>query len=294
MNKLPPLWKKKELADENVDTINKSDYIIDPNGLQVVMQYVVQNLNKVCDNFASLTRELSALSERVGDKDIEQQINDCVRSLSVRIRPLPDEDTDYDTDDSRSVSDSLNPDDYKYDEMKLQIDELKNRCVELDERIIALESYSRRDCLIISGIPSRIKDDALETEVLNALHHLGVKNINRKEVIAVHRLPKRQDSPYPPRVIAKFVNRKIVEKSLMLSKAGEWKKVRTEMGYGLRFYSCISPKNEVVLRNCKSLKEDGSIYDYFIRNGYVLIVENEGDKPFKILSPSRLENKFEG
>ena len=163
----------------------------------------------------------------------------------------------------------------------------------MDERIIALESYSRRDCMIISGIPSQIKDDALEIEVMNALHYLGVKNLQRKEIIAVHRLPKRQDSPYPPRVIAKFINRKVVDRSLFLSKAGEWKNVRKEMGYGLRFYSCLSPKNEVVLRNCKSLKE-GTIYDYFIRNGYVLIVENEGDKPCKILSPKRLEDKFEG
>ena len=122
---------------------------------------------------------------------------------------------------------------------------------------------------------------------------MGVKNVDRKEVSALHRLPKRRQSQYPPRVIVKFVNRKIVDKTLKLSAAGCWKNVRKEMGYGLRFYSALCPKNEEALRNCKTLKEEGLIFSYFIRNGFCMIVEKEGDKPFKILHPKVLKDQFD-
>ncbi len=300
-DQFPLLWRKRTLADENTASMNKEDFEIVPNGLQQVLIYVVKNLNELTDRFSSIQQQISDFRDSIDDKDdmidqkIEQRLDN--KNIRIRLRPVNDDGSEDggDDDDSSSSSGSLpDPSDYRFEEMKLEIERLKSQCYELDCRLIGCESYSRRDCLIISGIPSKISDDALETEVLNVLHHMGVKNVDRKEVSALHRLPKRRPSPYPPRVIVKFVNRKIVDKTLAMSAAGEWKNVRKEMGYGLRFYSCMSPKNEEVLRNCKTLKDEGIIHSYFIRNGYVMIVENEGDRPFKILHPKVLKDQFDG
>ena len=146
--------------------------------------------------------------------------------------------------------------------------------------------------MIISGIPANISDDALEAEIVNNLYYLGVHNVSKKEISACHRLGKRHSSPYPPRVIVKFINRKIVDKTLELAAAGNWRSIKKEMGHNLRFYSSLSPKNDLVFKSCKKLKEDGDIYCYFIRSGYVMVVEKEGDKPFKILHPQVLRQQY--
>ncbi len=125
---------------------------------------------------------------------------------------------------------------------------------------------------------------------MDILYHLGVKNVERSDIAACHRLGKYPGSRCPARVIVKFVNRKTVDSSLY--NKGNWKSVRQQMGHSIRLYACLSPKNEEALRMCTWLKNEEVIHDYFIRNGYCMVVENEGDKPYKVHRPQALNDAY--
>ncbi len=275
--------------------MNKEDFEVDPNGLQQVIIYLVKNLNELSDKFNSIQNQLADFRNTITDTNdtMDQKIEERIdlQNIRLRVRRVDEDDSEDGESSSRSGS-TLIPNEYNYDEMKEEIENLKSQFFDLDCRVIGCESYSRKDCLILSGIPSNISHDALESEVLNILYYLGVTINDRNEVAAVHRLPQRRQSKYPPRVIVKFVNRKVVDKTMSLSAAGNWRNVRKQMGYGVRFFSSLCPKMDEALRNCKTLKDENIIHSYFIRNGYCMIVENEGDKPFKIVHPKVLQDQF--
>ena len=60
----------------------------------------------------------------------------------------------------------------------------------------------------------------------------------------------------------------------------------------LRFYESLCPANEEVIKECYKLKNNDLLSEYFIRNGFVKIIINEGDKPFKVYHPDLLYDKF--
>ena len=60
----------------------------------------------------------------------------------------------------------------------------------------------------------------------------------------------------------------------------------------LRFYESLCRANEEIIKECSMLKYKNVLSDYFIRNGFVKIITNEGDKPFKIFHPDILYDKF--
>ena len=57
----------------------------------------------------------------------------------------------------------------------------------LDCRLIENEQYSRRENLIISGIPENVTEDALELKVLQILETIGL-SITSYEIAACHGL----------------------------------------------------------------------------------------------------------
>ena len=84
---------------------------------------------------------------------------------------------------------------------------------EMDCQIIQNNQYSRRENLIISGIPNLINHQDLEYTVLNVLRVFGLKKISAYDIVACHRLKVKNDN-YPARTIVRFVNRKLVGKIL--------------------------------------------------------------------------------
>ena len=60
----------------------------------------------------------------------------------------------------------------------------------------------------------------------------------------------------------------------------------------LRFYEHLTDSNETVLKECSDLLKYGIIKSYYIRNGFIKIITAEGDKPFKIIHPYILYDKF--
>ena len=61
----------------------------------------------------------------------------------------------------------------------------------------------------------------------------------------------------------------------------------------LRIYENLCESNETVLRLCRDLKNNVFLHDYFIRNGFVKIITQAGDRPTKIRHPDILREKFD-
>ena len=77
--------------------------------------------------------------------------------------------------------------------------DLENNMFNLDCRLIENEQYSRRENLIISGIPENVSQDALEPKVLQILETIGL-SITSYEIAACHHLKKHKSS-FPAHII---------------------------------------------------------------------------------------------
>ena len=58
-------------------------------------------------------------------------------------------------------------------------------------------------------------------------------------------------------------------------------------------FTTVCAKNEDTLKMTEWLSAEGLIYKYYMRNGYVKIVVDEGDKPYKLKHPQSLREKFD-
>ena len=159
----------------------------------------------------------------------------------------------------------------------------------IDCRVIETEQYSRRENIIISGIPESINQNNLERTVIRILRTIGLK-ITSYEITACHRL-KKLNPKYPSRTIVRFTNRRSVDFCLLhRERLAECKPV---LRMNLRFYENLCEANETVVRYCNKLKTAGFIHEFYLRNGFVKIKVEEGDKPSKIYHPEILIQKFE-
>ena len=167
--------------------------------------------------------------------------------------------------------------------------QLSKQLYNLDTRILECEQYSRRESIIISGIPNCVHQNELEDVVLNILVELGI-NVISKDISAIHRLGK-PNSRYPTRVIVRFINRKIVD--LCFSRKGQLSTLKNTLKMNLRFYESLASLNQEALKISEKLEKDGLINKFYLRNGFVKIVVNENDNPLRIDHPQVLREMFD-
>ena len=170
------------------------------------------------------------------------------------------------------------------------IDDLYERVYSLDCLLSECDQYTRRENLVISGIPEFINQQNLEYEVLKILKTIGVNNVSSYHIVACHRLKKNNNDKYPARTIVRFTNRKIVESCLF--KRERLLKLKKELKMNIRFYENLTKSNEKNLKECQNLYRHEVIQNYYIRNGFMKIVINQGDKAIKIIHQDILDNLF--
>lgn len=175
-------------------------------------------------------------------------------------------------------------------ELNEEIIKLYDYIQEIDTRVIDLEQYTRRHNIIITGISDTIRHENLEIKVIEILRTIGI-NINHYDILACHRLYRHPNSRYPAKTIIRFLNRKIVD--FCLENRNRLVECKQILKMNLRFYENLCNANETVLRWCKDLKFNNVIHDFFIRNGFMKIIVDAGDKPIKIRHPDSLYNKFQ-
>ena len=191
------------------------------------------------------------------------------------------------THDENTRNDRIDSDNFEH--INKALHDLESRIMEADVRILECEQYSRRECVIISGIPENIKEGKLESTVIDILKKLEIV-IYSSDISAIHRLGDSRDTRYPARVIVKFVNRKITNQCF---ERKEWlPDLRYELKMNVRFYESLAQLNQESLRLCYWLKQNDHIHDHFLRNGFSKIVIAENDKPTKVPHPQYLRDKF--
>ena len=154
---------------------------------------------------------------------------------------------------------------------------------DLDCRIIQNEQYSRRESVIISGIPDNISHNDLEPTVIRTLKAIGLKNISSYEITACHHLYKKRNDKFPAKTIIRFTNRKAVE--FCLKHRDRLIEIKNDLKMNLRFYESLCNANQEVVRECFKLKKYGQINNYYIQTGFVKIINKVGDRPLKIYHP---------
>ena len=88
------------------------------------------------------------------------------------------------------------------------------------------------------------------------------------------------------------MNRKAVE--FCLANREQLIRNKQKLKMNLRFYENLCESNEMTIRYCGKLKQSGKIHNFFLRNGFVKIIEAEDEKPKKIHHPDDLFQQFEG
>ena len=73
-----------------------------------------------------------------------------------------------------------------------EIDNLNDEIYNIDCQVIENNQYSRRESIIISGIPDNIEQRYLEENVLRILRTIGIKTLSSYEISACHRLAKKK------------------------------------------------------------------------------------------------------
>ena len=111
-------------------------------------------------------------------------------------------------------------------------------------RLIENEQYSRRENLIISGIPENVSQDVLEPKVLQILETISL-SITSYEIAACHRLKKHKSS-FPAHAIVRFTNRKAVE--FCLTNRERLIRNKQKLKMNLRFYENLRESNETTIR----------------------------------------------
>ena len=160
---------------------------------------------------------------------------------------------------------------------------------EMDCRIIQNNQYSRRENLIISGIPNYICQQDLENTVINLLRVFGIKKISSYDIVACHRL-KSKNEKYLARTIVRFVNRKLVD--YCLSNRDYIVECKQNLKMNLRLYEDLSAINEHMLKECIKLKNTGIIKNFIIRNGNFKIFRKDSSKPIRLNHPDDFYNLF--
>ena len=198
---------------------------------------------------------------------------------------------DDNTNESSNASTASWDFDERYDDLIGELQTLKNTMYDFDVRLIECESYPRRESLVISGVPANIQNGKpLQSTVLDILWYMGLQGLREDDISACHRLQSPPNARYPPRVIVRFVNRKVVD--WCLSHYENINEVRNGMGLNVRFFESLSAKNVDSLKMCKSLLNDGRICKYYTRNGFVKYIVEEGDEPVRVSHPMELSERF--
>ena len=224
---------------------------------------------------------------KVWDKYMEQ----------IRLHVTRDDvDSSSNSSGSSNVSDRsshsvlLNPQDVAINKLEAELESFRKESHKLDVRLVQLEQYTRRESLVLSGIPRDVPEKDLEALVLEILKNMGFTQLGHDDIVAVHRLRSPPNSKYPPLVIAKFMNRKIVE--WCMAHTETLQKVWDNMGLDIMISESICAKNQESLKICQFLKDSGAIVNYFTRNGIPRVVMKAGESPVNISHPDHLRWKF--
>jgi hypothetical protein len=180
-------------------------------------------------------------------------------------------------------------------EFEQEKDESISRQAETSDRFYKVESgllkssqYTRRQNLVIDGIPDSVPQDRLEGVCIDIVNRMGGNfNVTPKDVEGVHRLYK-SDPKVPAPTIIRFTNRKIKEFCIRF----RWRLPKIGYTWKLSMRENLEDMNEKVFNVCEDMKKRNVINKFVINNGFIKIFETARSRPVKIHHPDDLKTFF--
>ena len=272
--------------------------------LAVNVNTIQFNLHRLCESFRISIDD--KVAESIDDKFsyLENKLEFCKINFNIELEALREENTQLrskldsyileESERSDRIVECFNtPPNVPNCIVDLQPlkEELESKLFDLDVRLIECEQYSRRESLVISGIPETFTQKQLQNKVIDILSCIGLVIIP-DDISACHRLHKAPGSAYPAKVIVRFCNRKVVNFCLE-HKDDLQQKAFERLRLNLRFFESLCSKNEETLRISNWLSREKKIHSHFLRNGFVKILKSENDRPRKIKHPDILRQMFD-
>ena len=237
------------------------------------MKDVIPSLNKHCS-----TEEYVDYAESNNQHMKDLNMN----SILERINAIESRESDLEKANIKLYS--------RLQKAESNISEHLNYITFLEQEVSRLDQYGRRENIEILGIPTRVTDKQLETEVLKILHKIGLVHLSHYSIVGCHRIGKK-DRYGCKSTIVRFLQRKDANNCFNSSKFLYRCK---ELGYNyLSIVENLCHSYKLFLEDLKELKAKGRIAHYWYSNGSIKYKEtdNEGEKPTKVYHDSEL-NKF--
>ena len=177
--------------------------------------------------------------------------------------------------------------------LKNQVKELKQQSEDHSISLNKIDQYSRRNNIIIEGIPSDVDNQHLEKKVIGILAAVNIK-VNELEIETTHRLGKSK------KTIIRFVNRKNCSK--LLSKKKELsslsKRSLQELGFSsetqLYVQPNLTPFDEKIGYYCRELRRKKLIEKTWFYSGcnYIKLVNSSETAKIEVNHLNQLVHLF--
>lgn len=177
------------------------------------------------------------------------------------------------------------------EDLRQQNVNLNKKVKDLEFRLEEAEQYTRSNNIEIQGIPEVGNEDVYET-VKKVCRALDV-NVDRDNIDVCHRLNKPRDSKWPATIIARFVRREV--KSEVLAKRRVKRNFSTQhLGYEgaavpIYINENLSPVKRKLYKAAREIKKSKNFTFLWVRNGNILMRENQGSPVVRITSMEDLE-----
>ena len=161
----------------------------------------------------------------------------------------------------------------------------------LEKELTKLEQYGRRENIEITGIPSKITQQKLETEVLKIMKKIGLQHLCHYDIVGCHRVGQKNNNGIR-NTIVRFLHRKDTINCLKLKKNLH---LCNSMGYSnLTIIENLCPVNKSIFENLSELKKTGNVNEVWTFNGIVnyKLTEDKNEKPTKVYHKYDMENFF--
>ena len=188
-----------------------------------------------------------------------------------------------------------------FQSLKNEVSSLQNRVDKLESQVRLLEDalinneikinadqYSRRNNIVIQGIPQSVKYKDLEDKIINVLDKVNVK-VTKNGIEACHRFGDSK------KTIVRFVNRKHLYEALKNKKmlmSVDLTSIGLHKNKNLFLSENLSDYNNKIVFHCRELRRKRLIDSTWVYGGKVSIkVQDNGNKE-EIKHLSQLTRKF--
>lgn len=214
-------------------------------------------------NFVISTNEMNSKF------DIEAEFKKLFREIASVKKTVTES-----KDEILSVKKQLEEMKKENNEVREEVVQIRRTNEELEDRINELEKYSRKNNVIINGIPAENNENV--REILNELVDKLEVRVHEYEINAVHRLPASRNRI--PAIIVKFSNNEKKQEFIKQARQKRLKIGNTNVYAG----DHLMQKAATILREAKVMRNAGEVKYVWTKNGEVFVRTEDGEQSIRV------------